>query len=63
MKPIFSFLAVSFFFFSVESHAQKYSSNSLDEVIHFQNNQIFEGFIFNKSITDENDSISMLNKF
>jgi len=39
MKPIFSFLAVSFFFFSVESHAQKYSSNSLDEVIHFQNNQ------------------------
>lgn len=63
MKPIFSFLVVSFFFFSVESHAQKYSSNSLDEVIHFQNNQIFEGFIFNKSITDQNDSISMLNKF
>lgn len=63
MKPIFSFLAVSFFFFSVESHAQKYSSNSLDEVIHFQNNQIFEGFIFIKSITDENDSISMPNKF
>ena len=63
MKSIFSFLAVSFFFFSVESHAQKYSSNSLYEVIHFQNNQIFEGFIFNKSITDENDSISMLNKF
>lgn len=63
MKPIFSFLAVSFFFFSVESHAQKYSSNSLDKAIHFQNNQIFEGFILNKSITDQNDSISMLNKF
>jgi len=63
MKPIFSFLAVSFFFFSVESHAQKYSSNSLDKAIHFQNNQIFEGLIFNKSITDQNDSISMLNKF
>jgi hypothetical protein len=63
MKPIFSFLVIVLFFFSAQSHAQKYSSNSLDEVIHFQNNQIFEGFIFNKSITDENDSISMLNKF
>lgn len=63
MKLIFSFLAVSFFFFSVESHAQKYSSNSLDKTIHFQNNQMFEEFIFNKSITNENDSISMLNKF
>lgn len=63
MKPIFSFLALAFFFFSVESHAQKYSSNSLDKAIHFQNNQMFEGFIFNKSITSENDSISMLNKF
>jgi len=63
MKPILSFLVVAPFFFSVQSHAQNYSSNSLDEVIHFQNNQMFEGFIFNKSITDENDSISMLNKF
>jgi len=63
MKLIFSFLAVSFFFFSVESHAQKYSSNSLDKTIHFQNNQMFEEFIFNKYITNENDSISMLNKF
>jgi len=63
MKPIFSFLVVSCFFYSVESHAQKYSSNSLDKAIHFQNNQMFEEFIFNKSITNENDSISMLNKF
>ncbi|MFQ6602188.1 hypothetical protein [Flavobacterium sp. C3NV] len=63
MKPIFSFLAAAFFFFSVESHAQKYSSNSLDKAIYFKNNQMFEEFIFNKYITNGNDSISMLNKF
>ena len=63
MKPIFSFLAVSFFFFSVESHAQKYSSNSLDEVIHFQNNQMFETFVFKKFMVTENNRDSKLDRF
>lgn len=63
MKLIFSFFLVAFFFFSVKSNAQNYSSNSLNKGLHFQNNQMLEGFIFIKSITNENDSISMLNKF
>ena len=63
MKPIFSFLAVSFFFFSVESHAQKYSSNSLDEVIHFQNNQMFETFVFKKFMVNKNNGDSKLGHF
>jgi len=63
MKPIFSFLAVSFFFFSVESHAQKYSSNSLDEVIHFQSNQMFETFVFKKFMVIENNGDSKLDHF
>lgn len=63
MKLIFSFFFVAFFFFSVKSNAQNYSSNSLNKDKHFQNNQMLEGFIFTKSISNENDSISMLNKF
>ena len=63
MKPIFSFLVVSFFFFSVESHAQKYCSNSLDEVIHFQNNQMFETFVFKKFMVTENNGDSKLDRF
>lgn len=63
MKSIFSFLVVAFFFFSAKSNAQNYSSNSLDKAIHFQNNQMFESFIFPKFIKNENDTISTLNKF
>lgn len=63
MKPILSFLIVAFFFFSLKSSAQNYSSNSLDKVMHFQNNQMFEAFIFSKLISNENDTISTLNKF
>ncbi|QDW22136.1 hypothetical protein [Flavobacterium sp. KBS0721] len=63
MKPILSFLAVAFFFFSVQSHAQKYSSNSLDEVTHFQNNQMFETFVFKKFMVTENNGDSKLDRF
>lgn len=63
MKSIFSFLIVVFFFLSVKSNAQNYSSNSLYKAIHFQNNQMFESFLFSKFIMNENDSIIKLNKF
>lgn len=63
MKPIFSFLVIVFFFFSAQSHAQKYSSNSLDEVRHFQNNQMFETFVFKKFMVTENNGDSKLDRF
>ena len=63
MKPIFSFLVIVLFFFSAQSHAQKYSSNSLDEVIHFQNNQMFETFVFIKFMVIENNVDSKLDHF
>lgn len=63
MKSIFSFLVVAFFFLSVKSNAQNYSSNSLDKAMHFQNNQLFEFFVFSKFIMNENDTIATLNKF
>lgn len=63
MKPIFSFLVIVFFFFSAQSHAQKYSSNSLDEVRHFQNNQMFETFVFKKFMVTENNGDSKLDLF
>lgn len=63
MKSTFSFLVVAFFFLSVKSNAQNYSSNSLDKALHFENNQMFEYFVLPKFIMNENDSIIKLNKF
>jgi hypothetical protein len=63
MKSILSISALVFFLFSTNLQAQNTFSNSLDKAIHFKNNQILDGSTFIKSITNENDSFSMLSKF
>lgn len=63
MKSILSISTLFFFLFSANLQAQNTFSNSLDKAIHLQNNQIFEVSSFTKSITNENDTFSMLSKF